>query len=113
VPGAHGGPLAFALTGSAQRTFGPEVLAAQPLEAGPVRVEEPIPWKAADVVEAAIGTSVLDQRGAGPLADAPGGLTTCGAILAGPEARPAAAEALFTFVPVARDLLRGLLRGTR
>jgi hypothetical protein len=47
------------------------------------------------------------------LARFPGWLTTIGAMPAGPKARPAAAGAVFTFVPEARDLLRGLLRGTR
>ncbi len=44
---------------------------AHPLQARPVRVEEPIPREAADVVEAPVGAPVLDQRGAGALADAP------------------------------------------
>jgi hypothetical protein len=90
------------------------VSAAHPLQARPVRVEERIPWKAADVVEAPVGTPVLDQWGAGPLADAPGGLPAPRAILAGPEARPVAAGALLALVPEALNQLRGLfLRGTR
>ncbi len=80
-----------------------------------MRVDEPVPRKAPDVVEAPVGAPVLDQRGSGALADAPGGLPAPGAILAGPEARPVAAGAIFPFVPEVLDqLLRGLfVRGTR
>ena len=64
-------------------------------------VEESIARKAADVVEAPVCAPVHDQRGAGPLADAPGGLAAPGAMLARPEARALAAGALFPFVPEA------------
>ena len=74
-----------------------------------------MPGEAAHVVEAPVGTPVLDQRGSGPLADAACGLPAPGAILTGPEARPIAAGTLLAIVPEALDqLLRGLfLRGTR
>jgi len=76
-------------------------LAAHPLQAGPVCVEELIPRKTADVVEAPVSAPVPDQWGAGALADAPGGLPAPGAMLAGPEARPVAAGALLVLVPEA------------
>jgi hypothetical protein len=63
-----------------------ETLAAHPLQARPVRVEKRIARKAAHVVEAPVCAPVVDQRGTGPLADAPGGLSALGAILAEPEA---------------------------
>jgi hypothetical protein len=66
-----------------------------------VRVEDPIPWKAADVVEAPVSALALDQRGAGPLADAPGGLPASSAMLTGPEARAVAAGAPLAIVPEA------------
>ncbi len=91
-----------------------ETLAAHPLQARPVCIEERIPRKTAHVVEAPVGTPVLNQRGAGALANAPGWLSTLGAILAGPEARPVAAGALLSFVSEALNHLQGLLlRGTR
>ncbi len=56
-----------------------------------MRVEEETPRQAADVVEAPVGAPVLDQRGAGPLADAAGGLAARGAreghLLGGGEGR--------------------------
>ena len=53
------------------------------------------------MVEAPVGVPVLNQRGAGALADAPSGFSAPGAILAGPEARPVAAGALLALVPEA------------
>ncbi len=66
-----------------------------------MRVEEETPRQAADVVETPFGAPVLDQRGAGALADAPSRLTAPGAMPAGPEARPVAAGALLALVPEA------------
>jgi len=83
------------------------------LQARAVRVEEPIAREAAHVVEAPVGAPVFDQWGAGPLADAPCGLSALGAILKGPEARPVAAGAPLTLMPQALNQFWGRLRMTR
>ena len=99
---------------SCEREQRTETLAAHPLQARPVRVEERVPREATDVVEAPVRAPVLDQGGTGSLANAPGGLSAPGAILAGPVARPVAAGALLILVPEALNQLRGLyVRGTR
>jgi len=99
---------------AAKKKRAAETLAAHPLQPRPVRVEERIPRKAADVVEAPFfGAPVLNQRVAGPLADATCEFAAPGAVLAGPEARPVAAGAPLALVSEALNQFRGLLRGTR
>ncbi len=112
----YSGIALFAAAGAlrCESEEGGHALAAHPLQARPVRVEERIPQEAADMVEAPVGAPVVNQRGTGPLADAPGGLPAPGAMLAGPKARPVAAGALLAFVTGALNQVRGLfMRRTR
>ena len=91
------------------------MLAAHPFKRAPNRIDEAVFRVAENTPHRLIlAPSVLRARERpATLRGTPGGLTASCAILAGPEARPVAAGAVFALVPEALDQLRGLVRETR